>query len=264
MADGKLEYYGIKQGNITSPFTNSGIPQSNQLGSTNSIGQLRYQDKINTPSWSLGADPIYTHNISEGNNLNIGSYQYGQLPTQVSYAPAVAKSSPWIDQFMSQHKKSSLGASYSAIQQALADVQNKRNEERANEMRKGLPGQGTRPPGAGILPGYMTGETEVDTGPSIFDEYIKGASWDAFDAKQAALAKEFDSEEAGWKKATKPATSNPPIKKRELPNEPTVKTLEGSSTLNSLPKEYSPVYGMGPGRRPIASTNLGQGNYRLF
>jgi hypothetical protein len=54
------------------------------------------------------------------------------------------------------------------------------------------------------------------------------------------------------------------VKQRELPNEPTIKTIEGESPIGSLPKEASQVYGMGPTRRVQATSNLGQGNYRLF
>lgn len=92
----------------------------------------------------------------------------------------------------------------------------------------------------------------------------KGASRDAYDAQQASLLNEYQGEEARWKGRLKTAPKDQPVKKRELPNEPTVKTIEGESTIRSLPKDYSNVYGMGPGRRPMASSNLGQGNYRLF
>ena len=93
--------------------------------------------------------------------------------------------------------------------------------------------------------------------------YQEGASFAAERARQAALQKEYNEEESRWRAKVKTAPGQQPMKKRELPNQPTIKTLEGENTISSLPKDYSQVYGLGPGRRPLATTNLGLGNYRV-
>lgn len=109
--------------------------------------------------------------------------------------------------------------------------------------------------------GYSVPGYDPSKGSPIFK---KGLSWEAYENQLKNLENEFTDEEARWKGRLKQAPTSQPVKARELPNEPTVKTIESESTIRSLPKDYSNVYGMGPTRRPLASTDLGQGNYRLF
>jgi len=93
--------------------------------------------------------------------------------------------------------------------------------------------------------------------------YKNGLSIDAYEAKKKALADEYTDENARWKGRLKMAPTSHPVKKRELPNEPTIKTIETEATIRSLPQDYSSVYGLGPGRRPMEKTDIGQGNYRV-
>lgn len=93
---------------------------------------------------------------------------------------------------------------------------------------------------------------EPDSIPNALDTY-----YDNLD-KMAAK------EDATWR--SKVTNANPDD--RPKPKSPTgaqITTVEGTKDLDSLPKEYSDTFGVGPKRRPTDSnSSLGQGNFRIF
>lgn len=175
-------------------------------------------------------------------------------PKREDFQPGTSK---FVNDFMSQHKKSGLGSAYATNQQTMADIAYKKAMDAENDRYTTAFDQYEADLRA-EQNGYNNGgDYQLDP------TYKKGASFDALEAKQNALVQEAGAENARWKGKFKAAATTRPVKQRELPNQPMIKTIEGDNSISSLPKEASQVYGLGPTRRVQSSNNLGQGNYRI-
>ena len=190
-----------------------------------------------------------------GRKSKLGPQPAYKPPLREDFQPGTSK---YVDDFMSQHKKSGMGKAYATNQQTMADIAYKKAMDAENDRYTTAFDQ-YEADWRAEQNGYANG------GDYKLDPiYKKGASFDALEAKEAALQQESGAENARWKGKFKAASTSRPVEQRESPRQPMIKTIEGDSPIGALPKEASNVYGLGPGRRTQATGNLGQGNYRLF